>query len=112
VTSENPESQLQEVLDAKEGKEWHLVGVAGGLQGEAWSSFGTQRSLASAEEPTDRAAGLLRGRFGMHWRYLPSMRRETCFATTPRTFLFLRARTAIWRPSCSSVSSALLRSCS
>ena len=33
VTSENPEAQLQDVLDAKEGKEWHLVGVAGGLQG-------------------------------------------------------------------------------
>jgi hypothetical protein len=25
VTSENPEAQLQEVLNAKEGKEWHLV---------------------------------------------------------------------------------------
>lgn len=33
VTGTNPETQLQEVLDAKEGKEWHLVGVAGGLQG-------------------------------------------------------------------------------
>ncbi len=33
VTGDNPEVQLQEVLDAKEGKEWHLVGVAGGLQG-------------------------------------------------------------------------------
>jgi hypothetical protein len=33
VTGSNPEAQLQEVLDAKEGKEWHLVGVAGGLQG-------------------------------------------------------------------------------
>jgi hypothetical protein len=31
VTSENPEAQLQDVLNAKEGKEWHLVGVAGGL---------------------------------------------------------------------------------
>ena len=33
VTGTNPEIQLQEVLDAKEDKEWHLVGVAGGLQG-------------------------------------------------------------------------------
>lgn len=33
VTGSNPKVQLQEVLDAKEGKEWHLVGVAGGLQG-------------------------------------------------------------------------------
>ena len=33
VTGEAPEEQLQEVLDAKEGKDWHLVGVAGGLQG-------------------------------------------------------------------------------
>ena len=33
VTGEAPEEQLQEVLDAKEGEEWHLVGVAGGLQG-------------------------------------------------------------------------------
>ncbi len=33
VTGDNPEVQLQEVLDAKEGMEWHLVGVAGGLQG-------------------------------------------------------------------------------
>ena len=31
VTGSNPEVQLQELLDAKEGKEWHLVGVAGGL---------------------------------------------------------------------------------
>jgi hypothetical protein len=34
VTGGNPGVQLQEVLDAKEGKEWHLVGVAGGLQGD------------------------------------------------------------------------------
>jgi hypothetical protein len=33
VTGGNPEAQLQEVLDSKEGKEWHLVGVAGGLHG-------------------------------------------------------------------------------
>jgi hypothetical protein len=33
VTGSNPEVQLQELLDAKEGKEWHLVGVAGGLPG-------------------------------------------------------------------------------
>jgi hypothetical protein len=33
VTSRSPEEQLQEALDAKEGKEWHLVGVAGGMQG-------------------------------------------------------------------------------
>jgi hypothetical protein len=33
VTGDKPEVQLQEVLDAKEGREWHLVGVAGGLQG-------------------------------------------------------------------------------
>jgi hypothetical protein len=33
VTGSNPEAQLQEALDAKEGKEWHLVGVASGLQG-------------------------------------------------------------------------------
>lgn len=32
VTGDNPEAQLQEVLDAKEGKEWHLVGVVGGLK--------------------------------------------------------------------------------
>ena len=29
---DNPEARLQEVLDAKEGKEWHLVGVAGGFK--------------------------------------------------------------------------------
>ena len=33
VTGEAPEEQLQEVLDAKEGGEWQLLGVAGGLQG-------------------------------------------------------------------------------
>jgi hypothetical protein len=33
VTGSNPEAQLQEVLDAKKGEEWHLVGVAGGMQG-------------------------------------------------------------------------------
>jgi hypothetical protein len=27
----HPQEQLQGVLDAAEGKEWHLVGVAGGL---------------------------------------------------------------------------------
>ena len=32
VTGDSPEAQLQEVLDAKEGKEWHLVGVAGGFK--------------------------------------------------------------------------------
>ena len=32
VTGDDPEAQLQEVLDAKEGREWHLVGVAGGLK--------------------------------------------------------------------------------
>jgi hypothetical protein len=32
VVGDNPGSQLQDVLDVKEGKEWHLVGVAGGLQ--------------------------------------------------------------------------------
>ncbi|HEV2093188.1 MAG TPA: hypothetical protein VGR18_08490 [Rubrobacter sp.] len=32
VTGEDPEAQLQDVLDAKEGKEWQLVGVAGGLE--------------------------------------------------------------------------------
>ena len=32
LTSEaQPQEQLQGVLDAAEGKEWHLVGVAGGL---------------------------------------------------------------------------------
>lgn len=51
VTGSNPEAQLQEVLDAKEGKEWHLVGVAGGLHGEVWSSSGTPRSRASAGPP-------------------------------------------------------------
>ena len=30
--TDSPEAQLQEVLDAKEGKEWHLVGVAGGFK--------------------------------------------------------------------------------
>ena len=33
VAGNDPEAQLQEVLDAKVGKEWHLVGVAGGLRG-------------------------------------------------------------------------------
>jgi hypothetical protein len=32
VTGDSPEAQLQDVLDAKEGKEWHLVGVAGGFK--------------------------------------------------------------------------------
>ena len=32
VIGDDPEAQLQEVLDAKEGKEWQLVGVAGGLR--------------------------------------------------------------------------------
>ena len=32
VTPEaHPQEQLQDVLDAADGKEWHLVGVAGGL---------------------------------------------------------------------------------
>jgi hypothetical protein len=35
LIGDNPEVQLQEVLDAKEGREWHLVGVAGGLRGES-----------------------------------------------------------------------------
>jgi hypothetical protein len=39
VTGSNPEVQLQEVLDAKEGMEWHLVGVAGGLRGEGMVLF-------------------------------------------------------------------------
>ena len=30
--TDSPEAQLQEVLDAKESKEWHLVGVAGGFK--------------------------------------------------------------------------------
>ena len=30
--TDNPEAQLQDVLDAKEGKEGHLVGVAGGFK--------------------------------------------------------------------------------
>lgn len=29
-----PQEQLQSVLDRGEGKEWHLVGVAGGLSGD------------------------------------------------------------------------------
>ena len=32
VTGATPEAQLQGVLDEKEGKEWHLVGAAGGLK--------------------------------------------------------------------------------
>ena len=29
--SEEPRNQLQELLDEKDAKEWHLVGVVGGL---------------------------------------------------------------------------------
>lgn len=32
VVGDDPEAQLLEMLDAKVGKEWHLVGVAGGLR--------------------------------------------------------------------------------
>ncbi len=32
VTGASPEAQLQDVLDEKEGNEWHLVGAAGGLK--------------------------------------------------------------------------------
>jgi hypothetical protein len=39
VTGSNPERQLQDVLDAKEGMEWHLVGVANGLKGEGMVLF-------------------------------------------------------------------------
>jgi hypothetical protein len=31
--SSEPQSQLQELLDEKDAREWHLVGVAGGLPG-------------------------------------------------------------------------------
>jgi hypothetical protein len=48
MSGSNLKAQLQDVLDAKAGKEWHLVGVANGLHGEGivlfWdttkSSFG------------------------------------------------------------------------
>ena len=39
VTGSNPERQLQDVLDAKEGKEWHLVGVANEITGEGMVLF-------------------------------------------------------------------------
>ena len=31
--SSEPQSQLQALLDEKDAREWHLVGVAGGLPG-------------------------------------------------------------------------------
>ena len=31
--SDEPEGQLQTLLDEKDAREWHLVGVAGGLEG-------------------------------------------------------------------------------
>ena len=31
IQETEPQAQLQWLLDAAEGKEWHLVGVAGGL---------------------------------------------------------------------------------
>jgi hypothetical protein len=40
---------VQDLLDAGERKEWHLVGVAGGLPEGAFSSFGIRRIPASEE---------------------------------------------------------------
>lgn len=55
---EDLEGQLQEVLDAKQGKEWDLVGIAGGLQGgdiRFWDntrpSFGKTDQVVSQEIP-------------------------------------------------------------
>ena len=31
TTSSEPQEQLQALLDEKDAKEWHLIGVAGGL---------------------------------------------------------------------------------
>jgi hypothetical protein len=31
--SDEPQGQLQALLDEKDAREWHLVGVVGGLQG-------------------------------------------------------------------------------
>ncbi len=31
TTSEEPQEQLQALLDEKDAREWHLIGVAGGL---------------------------------------------------------------------------------
>jgi hypothetical protein len=44
VTGDDPAVQLQQELDAKEGKEWHLVGVSGGLkEGEVVLFWDTAR---------------------------------------------------------------------
>ncbi len=37
--SEEPQGQLQALLDEKDAREWHLVGVAGGLEGGAMILF-------------------------------------------------------------------------
>jgi hypothetical protein len=44
VTEDDPAVQPQQELDAKEGKEWHLVGVSGGLkEGEVVLFWDTAR---------------------------------------------------------------------
>ena len=44
VTEADPAVQPQQELDAKEGKEWHLVGVSGGLkEGEVVLFWDTAR---------------------------------------------------------------------
>jgi len=48
VTEDDPAVQPQQELDAKEGKEWHLVGVSGGLKEGRSSYFGTPLGQASA----------------------------------------------------------------
>jgi hypothetical protein len=50
------QATVQELLDAGERKEWHLVGVAGGLPEVECSSFGTP--------PIPALEGLNSGRFG------------------------------------------------
>ena len=37
--SEEPQGKLQALLDEKDAREWHLVGVAGGLEGGAMILF-------------------------------------------------------------------------
>jgi hypothetical protein len=37
--SVEPQGQLQTLLDEKDAREWHLVGVAGGLEGGAMILF-------------------------------------------------------------------------
>jgi hypothetical protein len=44
TTSDAPQDQLQSLLDEKDAREWHLIGVAGGLpQGGMMFFWDTQR---------------------------------------------------------------------